>query len=290
MVRNPYSLRARVARKLTRALFPFFERHLDLNVVPADYYSPIPRVDELPQDIYERRFSPTGVEMNEAGQLASLRETLARYLKEFAPKDNPGLSRADAFALYAMIRDRRPKRIVEIGGGHSTLIALEAIKRNRAAGDPVEFVCVEPLPSEILKAAAAREDLRLLIRPVQQVDLGLFDETDILFIDSSHVCRIGGDVTHEMLEIVPRLPIGAVVHWHDIVLPANYWREWTEYSLYFWNEGSVLHAFLLFNRAFKVRWAARYMALNHEKALTDVLPFYRKGAHITSFWAERHAP
>ena len=290
MVRNPHSLRARVARKVARAVFPFFERHLDLHVVPADYYSPIPRVDELPQDIYERRFSLTGVEMNEAGQLAFLRETLARYLKEYAPKDNPGLSRADAFALYAMIRERRPKRMVEIGGGHSTLIALEAIKRNRTGGDPVEFVCVEPFPSELLKAAAAREDLRLLIRPVQQVDLGLFDETDILFIDSSHVCRIGGDVTHEMLEIVPRLPIGAVVHWHDIVLPANYWREWTERSLYFWNESYVLHAFLLFNRAFKVRWAARYMALNHEKALTDVLPFYRKGAHITSFWAERHAP
>ena len=82
----------------------------------------------------------------------------------------------------------------------------------------------------------------------------------------------------------------SVVHWHDIVWPANYWREWTERSHYFWNESYVLHAFLLFNRAFKVQWAARNMALNHEKALTDVLPFYRKGAHITSFWAERRAP
>ncbi len=289
MANNPHGLRMRLARKLARIVFPYVERYLDLHVTPADFYSPVPRLDELPRDIYERRHSLTGVDMNEPAQLRLLHEVLPRYLAEYTAAGNPGLSIADAFVLHAMIRERRPGQMVEIGGGHSTLIALQALQRNRDEGHDAELICIEPYPSDMLRQAAGR-GMRLIECPVQAVDLALFETTDLLFIDSSHVCRIGSDATHEMLEIVPRLPVGAAVHWHDIVLPANYWREWTERNLYFWNESYFLHAFLLFNRAFSVNWGARYMALTHGQALEATLPFYRDGQHITSFWAERVRP
>src|SRR5690606_25994821 len=101
------------------------------------------------------------------------------------------------------------------------------------------------------------------------------------------VSRIGSDVNHEMFEIVPRLPLGCLVHWHDIVLPTNYWRDWTEGGTQFWNESYLLHAFLMFNDRFRVRWAARYMQLLHGDRLKARLPFLGDHHRLTSFWIER---
>lgn len=276
----------RATRRLARLSFTFFERALNLHVTPNDYYSPIPSVKDLPPDIHDRRASLAGIDMNLAGHEALLRDVLPRYLAEYAPAPNGGLSLADAYVLYALIRDRKPRRMVEIGGGDSTFISMAAIERNRAEGHPCHFTCIEPYPRDFLRRADW-PDYNLVVAKVQDVDLSLFDDTDILFIDSSHVSKIGSDVNHEMFEILPRMKRGSLIHWHDIVIPTNYWRDWTESGTQFWNESYLLHAFLMFNSEFRVLWAARWFKLEQPDRLAAALPFLKPAHRLTSFWVER---
>lgn len=283
---NFQTLRSRIARKLSRVLFHPLERGLDLHLTVNDYYSPIPSVKDLSEDVYERPFSLIGIDMQEESQLAFLDETLSAYAAEYTPQPNGGLSLLDAFVLYAVVRARKPLLMVEIGGGDSTLIALEALAANRAEGHPGRLLCVEPYPRPMLRAVS-RPDFELVEMPVQEVPLARLEGADIIFIDSSHVSKIGSDVNHEMFEIVPRAKVGCLIHWHDIVLPTNYWRDWTRSGGQFWNESYLLHAFLLFNSAFAVRWAARFMKLRHEERLTRFAPYLRPEHRLTSFWVER---
>jgi hypothetical protein len=282
------ALRMRMARKLARKSFHFLERHLDLHVTANEYYSPIPSVKDLPDDIYERPFSLAGVDMNEPGQFALLDEVFPKYEREYVPSPNGGLSLADAYALYALIRERKPKKMVEIGGGDSTLIAMRAVEANRAEGHPCIFICIEPYPREFL-TEAAWPDYELVVKLVQDIPVSMFSDADIVFIDSSHVSKLGSDVNYEMLEIVPHTPVGCLIHWHDIVIPTNYWKDWTALSSQFWNESYMLHAFLLYNESFSVRWAARYMKRLHPEALHKRFPYLTEEHRLTSFWVERVA-
>ena len=120
--------------------------------------------------------------------------------------------------------------------------------------------------------------------------MGVFQDVDILFIDSSHVSRIDSDVNYEILEIVPRLKAGALVHWHDIMIPTEYPRAWIESTNQFWNESYVVHSFLIHNRSFAVMWASRYMQLRHPGQLRATFPFFAPNdpnQQLSSLWVER---
>ena len=95
---------------------------------------------------------------------------------------------------------------------------------------------------------------------------------DVLFIDSSHVVRTGGDVTFLFLEVLPRLQPGVVVQVHDVFLPHEYPREWVVDGLRFWNEQYVLQAFLAFNSAFRVLLANSYLDARYPDALRNTFP------------------
>ena len=116
-------------------------------------------------------------------------------------------------------------------------------------------------------------------------------ENDILFIDSTHALRIGGDVQHEYLEILPRLRPGVLVHAHDVFLPAEYPREWIHESRFFWTEQYLLQAFLAFNERFAVLWGSHFMYMRHEQALARA--FRPPGTTLPmtggSFWMRRIA-
>jgi hypothetical protein len=281
-----HTLRARVTRRLARASFHVMERYFDVHVTANEYYSPIPSVKDLKADVYEHPFSMKGVDMNEAAQFGLLDGAFARYADEYMPKPNGGLSLVDAFALYAIIRYRKPKKIVEIGGGDSTLIAMRAVEKNRSEGYACHFICIEPYPRPFLRQAYW-PDYELVTELVQDVPVEQFADADIVFIDSSHVSKIGSDVNYEFLEIVPSTPVGCLIHWHDIVIPTNYWKDWTEMSGQFWNESYMLHAFLLYNNCFSVRWAARYMQRLHSDRLQQRFPYLQPTHRLTSFWVER---
>ena len=166
----------------------------------------------------------------------------------------------DGAMLYAIVKTFSPRRIIEIGSGRSTLISLAALKKS---GHPFSFTAIEPHPRSYIRDL---REIKLIETKVENVPLEMFaqlEENDILFIDSSHAVRIDGDVLFEILEILPRLNRGVLVHIHDIFLPKHYPKHWTLEEHRFWTEQYLVQAFL-FNSEFIITWSSGIMA--HEQA------------------------
>ncbi len=127
-------------------------------------------------------------------------------------------------------------------------------------------------------------------RNLQEINIDLLKSADLLFIDSSHVSKIGSDVNYEILEIIPKLKVGAVVHWHDIMIPTNYWKRWIVDGNKFWNESYMVHAFMLFNSSYRLIWSSRYMQINRADELIRRFSYFNPeddNQQITSFWIEK---
>ena len=130
------------------------------------------------------------------------------------------------------------------------------------------------------------------VNKVQEIPLSVFQNADILFIDSSHVSKIGSDVNYEMLEIIPSMKLGSIIHWHDIMIPGDYPKSWLENNHIFWNESYMVHTFMLFNKAFKIIWASKYMQTKYPELLSQKFPFFSpddSNQQMSSFWIERIA-
>src|SRR4029077_17078568 len=172
----------------------------------------------------------------------------------------------------------------EVGSGFSSLILGNAAARNDSSG----LICIEPFPRDFLRDGFP--GLQSLIeKNVQNIGLEFFsqlDSRDILFIDSSHTVKIGGDVNYLFLEVLPRLKPGVIVHVHDIFLPRDYRRDWVMDEFRFWTEQYLLQAFLMFNSDFEVLMANSYLSHYYEedlKATYPSLPSWDGG----SFWMRR---
>jgi len=172
----------------------------------------------------------------------------------------------DALVLAAMLRRLRPARMIEIGSGFSSLVTARVNREEFA--DSMRFLCVEPYPRDFLtKGVEGISELRGEL--IQDVPLELFGElgyNDVLFIDTSHVVKTGGDVTWIFHEIVPRLRVGVVVHVHDVFLPEEYPENWVMEGRG-WNESYLVRSFLSYNSSFAITWGTRYMVLNHLEAV-----------------------
>lgn len=230
--------------------------------LPVYFYSPVPRTDTLDESIWTTRYDDLpGLEINE-DEVVALLDSLGRYgdeLKEVPTEttagryywNNPAFGGGDASLLYSFIRHYQPKRIVEIGSGYSTLIGLQALRENASGA----YQCIEPYPLPFVQELAESGTVELFSTSVQEIELNFFEtleENDILFIDSTHVCKTGSDVVYEFLKIVPRLRRGVVVHVHDIFHPFDYPRNWVVEKQIFWNEQYLLLALLCGNPSFKM--------------------------------------
>lgn len=239
-----------------------------------------------------------GINWNADGQLKLAAEMI--FANEIAdlPRDcdddttfrlnNYSFSSGDAEVWYQMIRLKKPRRIIEIGSGHSTLMAAQAIRKN-CADDPgyvCEHICIEPYEMPWLEKLG----LSIIRRKVEDVDIGFFDqlrENDILFIDSSHVIRPEGDVLFEYLELLPRLASGVIVHVHDIFTPRNYPQVWLEDEVRLWNEQYLLEAFLTENNNWEVIGGLNWLHKNHFDLLKAVAPSLEKAGDPASFYMQR---
>lgn len=207
-------------------------------------------------------------------------ENFGPYLKEFRArfpinKDkskntffviNGGYMAVDAHIYWSIIRHFKPKQIIEIGAGHSTVLAGQACLLNERDSKATKLTAVEPYPSGFFEAGLP--GLTTLIKEkIQDVDPSVWKSLgagDILFIDSSHVVASGNDVHFEYLEILPRLKPGVFVHIHDISLPKRYPDSYMDLQLY-WNEQYLLQAFLTHNSKFEVIWPGNYL-MQHKSA------------------------
>jgi hypothetical protein len=248
------------------------------------YYEPLFNPKHLKRDLRVDRSLP-GIDFRPADQLALLQSfRWASELKDI-PFEKPegnystyfyhnaSYLSGDAEYLYQMIRHLRPKRIVEVGCGFSTLMMRKALAANNA-DDPAykcDHLCIEPYPPEWLRQTGAR----LLIQKVEEIEMDVFKAlgaNDILFIDSSHMIRPQGDVLFEYLEILPQLGQGVVVHVHDIFSPRDYLNAWIYDHVFFWNEQYLLEAFLSLNPSYKIIGALNYLLHHHPDELLRQCP------------------
>lgn len=161
--------------------------------------------------------------------------------------------RLDGLAAYLMIRARRPRRVVEVGSGHSTRFVAAAIAD---AGLATRIDAVDPAPRADL---AGLDGVRLHRSTVQAAPRALFEDLapgDVLMIDSSHIAMPGSDVDLLLGRIVPTLPAGVLVQIHDIFLPDPYPESWAWRG---YNEQLCVAALLAGGRA-KPLWSSRWMA------------------------------
>lgn len=274
---------------IKKKTFRLAESYLKIHITPVHFYSPIPNVSEINTSIYTNVNVCPGLEFNVNDQLYTLKNLIPKYQNEYKPHPQGGLSQVDAFILYAMIRTKKPKLFIEIGSGESTKISLKALEINEKEGAQCKFKAIEPYPLRYLKEIK-NVNFQLIEKKVQDVDLSTFGNVDILFIDSSHVAKIGSDVIYEILHIIPRLKVGALIHWHDIMIPSDYPRIWIESGEMFWNESYMVHAFMLNNECFKVTWASKYMQIHYPDLLQDTFSYFSPNdpdQQLSSFWIER---
>jgi len=279
------------------------------HVVPLYYESPVPQPAELVEALWQQPSAMAATDLRDAAQLCLLDSFESRFKSEFDafPRGSNGgrgfhlnngwFEKVDAEILYSMIRHFRPARMIEIGSGISTTLSAQAIRKNQQE-DPAygcEFTSIEPFPVRV-NPDALPPNFKLIQARVQQVPLETFaalGENDILFIDSSHVCRTGSDVNYEILEILPRLNKGVLVHLHDIFLPWEYPRAWVVGDHRFLSEQYLLQAFLACNRDFEVVWGSYYMLRNNPDALDRAFATFREditppGTFLPgSFWIRR---
>jgi Methyltransferase domain len=274
-----------------------------IHLTPVHFYSPIPDTRMLSHDIWTNSSAMVGINMNDEVQLQLL-EHFKRFESEYSrfpieptgrPQDfyfnNGQFWGADAIVLHCMVRHYAPDVVIEVGSGFSTRVSLHAAILN----GNTKLMCIEPYPDDPVRHDVFKLDesishvISLIPKRVQDIDLELFDQLksgDILFIDTSHVSVIGGDVNYLLLEVIPRLNPGVVIHVHDIFFPREYPKHWVTDHLLFSNEQYLLQAFLEFNPAFEVLMSNSYLRHTYPDRWRATFPqtHWREGG---SFWMRR---
>lgn len=263
------------------------------------YYEPLFNAKHLRYALDEERTLP-GINFNEDEQIEILNKfKYNEELKSFPLEDrdqieyyyhNMNFSAGDSEYLYNIIRFFKPKKIIEIGSGHSTLMAINAINKNKEENKRYKnmHICIEPFEMPWLNQL----NIEVIREKVEDIDKKIFKQlakNDILFIDSSHVIRPQGDVLFEYLEILPILKSGVIVHIHDIFTPRDYSHKLIVEEVTLWNEQYLLEAFLSFNTEYKIIGAVNYLKHNHFTELSSKCPILKKEPYREpgSFWIQK---
>lgn len=280
---------------LTRAVLD----RLGMSVIRHHYYEPVIRPADIRKPLTEERALP-GVDLNEAGQLALL--DAFQYGDELRaiPDKKPAVDQfgyvngrygpGDAEMLYNVVRHFKPKRIVEVGSGQSTLLAkmaADANRRERPESD-CRITCVEPFEQPWLEQTGV-EVIRERIEDCDDDLVLSLEAGDIFFIDSSHVVRPQGDVLHLFQHLLPRLAPGVLIHVHDVFVPRDYPAKWVIEDRRLWNEQYLLEAFLACNAEFEVVLAVNWLANHHRDRLGEAAPklLEKPDQQPGAFWIRR---
>jgi predicted O-methyltransferase YrrM len=247
---------------------------MKVGVLPVNdhYYQPlINPVKHLGKALSEKRSLP-GIDWNVEEQLALLNKfdynnelkAIPHEKKTANPLqyyfNNPSYRAGDGEFLYNIVRHFKPKRVIEIGCGYSTMMSIQAETKNATenAANACKHICIEPYEMPWLEQL----NVEVIRKKVEDIDTTFFTQleaNDILFIDSSHMIRPQGDVLFEFFEILPVLKKGVIVHVHDVFTPHDYPAEWIYEKHCMWNEQYLLEAFLMFNTQFRIIGALNFL-------------------------------
>jgi hypothetical protein len=273
-------------------------RNLGIFPVIDHYYDPLFRSNQLRYSLRLPRSLP-GIDFNDKEQLELLdsfhyNDELIKFpLEKTCDKveycyNHGAFLYGDSEYLYNMIRHFKPCKIIEIGSGYSTLMAINAIEKNKSETKnyTCDHICIEPYECPWLE----EKGIKVIRQKAETMDPAIFktlNENDFLFIDSSHIIRPQGDVLFEYLEVLPVLNNGVICHIHDIFTPADYLDEWVGEKL--WNEQYLLEAFLSHNREFRILGALNYLSHKYAEKFESKCPIYakQKGREPASFWIQK---
>jgi predicted O-methyltransferase YrrM len=256
---------------------------------PGHYYSPFPDSVELGKkkdQIFQRDTETTlnGIDLRADAQYSLLQRLSVFYLPVFFPVqktddyryyfDNQYFCYSDAIFLSCMIREMKPRQIIEIGSGFSSAVMLDVNERH--FGNQIKLTFIEPYPEDRLNLLVKKSDNFTIIQDfVQNVSTELFEQlgrNDILFIDSSHISKTYSDVNHLVFNIIPLLQKGVIVHFHDIFFPFEYPAEWIINQQRGWNEAYLLRAFLQFNTDFQIELFTSFLEKKYTEWFKDHMP------------------
>lgn len=221
--------------------------------------------------------------LNFSNELINL--NLIKKTKNFGFKlENGSFEYGDAEIYYQIIRKYNPKKIIEIGSGHSTLIALEAVKKNLFLNSTkTSITCIEPFENKWLE----NFKINLIRQKIEDLKFDIsknLNKNDILFIDSSHIINPDNDVLKLYLEILPKLKKGVIIHIHDIFTPRNYLNDWVFNKIRFWNEQYLVETMLINSKKYEILLSLNYLKNEHFKYLKTNCPYLKKIHQPSSLW------
>jgi len=296
-------IKALAIKTMFQQSFSLFEK-FGIHVLPSHFYSPVPDTRYLRKklDLWYRPGEMVGVDMAPLKQLETLRE-LARFSGEYGRLETAsqerqmfgeGFGEIEEQVLYALVRSRKPKTIVEVGSGVSTAVSALALRKNGLDNSEVSRIrCIEPYPYPALLALSRDNPVVVIQKPAQEVSIEEFtglDSGDILFIDSSHVVKIGSETVYLYLEVLPRLKPGVIVHIHDITFPypSAEPEDWIFRKHHFWNETVFVQAMLCGTSLFEVLLCTSWLHHKCPKALKCAFRLYDPAVHSpSSLWIRR---
>jgi predicted O-methyltransferase YrrM len=266
-------------------------RHRSLKTLtyspPGHFYSPLPNLREFAANadsIYGKNDSLEGIELSTSNQIELLQK-FNRYFPEIPFTDNPGFGLryhfdnrffgdGDGIILHSMMRHFQPKQMIEVGSGFSSALILDT--NELFFDNKIKLTFIEPY-SERLRGLLSDQDnekFSLIESPIQGINKDVFkqlEKNDILFVDSSHVVKVGSDVAHIIFDILPTLKPGVIIHFHDILWPFEYPQDWINQGIS-WNEAYFLRAFLQYNNEFEILYFNAYIAECFPQELAQSLP------------------
>jgi predicted O-methyltransferase YrrM len=277
----------------------------NLGVFPIidHYYDPLFNPKQIKHSLRKDRFLPS-INLNIEEQLDVLarfnynNELISIPEEKSEPNayyyNNYSFLSGDGEYLYNIVRTFKPRKIVEIGSGFSTLMACKAVEKNKEEKKDYQcqVICVEPYEHPWLEELDVEVNRSL----VEDLPLAFFESleaNDILFIDSSHIIKPQGDVLFLFLHVLPVLKPGVIVHIHDIFTPKDYLDDWILVKNRFWNEQYLLEAFLSFNDQYKIIGALNFLRHFYYDELAMTCPVMKNqiergvDREPGSFWMQR---
>jgi Methyltransferase domain len=256
--------------RLARATFEVWQT-LGFHVVADHFCDPVPNTRTIKQTYIAGPRELPGITANwqslifdacalmdaNVDEYISNREMFGYY------EHNRFFGGLDALYYYSFIRTQNPGRIIEVGQGFSTRIALAALTRNcNIDKSPPELISIDPYTRLTIEAPGPVR-YSTLRKPLQEIggDIPTMLSTeDLLFVDSSHVLKFGSDVKFLFENVYPRLKVGVRLHMHDIFTPFDYPIDWMLKQKLFWNEQYFLESFLSYNTDFRIDAPLNYVA------------------------------
>lgn len=263
--------------------------------VDGHYFSPIvdPKSIQRYEDkLWANKTSSPGINYNDQGHVNFYEYIAPKYSHLWNYSDssvndphkfydnNNAFVGLDARSLFTMLHHLKPSKVIEVGSGFSSLLTAEV--NNKYFNNQIEFTVIEPYRDDLdfENIPGITQVARALVQDIPVKFFKELQEGDILFIDGSHVSKTGSDVNYMLLEVLPQLNQGVVIHIHDIFIPNEYFKNWVMNQGMNWNEQYLVQAILQYSYAYKVLLSSAYSKAKYPHLVQNVYGQIRMGGSL----------